>query len=250
MQASEVIEQAHAVTVLTGAGISTASGIPDFRGPHGLWTMDPASARMFDINAYRSDPEVRAQAWENRRSHPAWHAQPNAAHYALADFERSGRLRALITQNIDELHQQAGNGLTSPLLEVHGSIKRWVCLTCGEQGPMTDVLARLEAGEADPDCLQCGGIIKSDTISFGQALDPAVLNMAVAAAAECEVFVTVGTSLQVQPVAGLVDVAHRAGAAIIIVNAESTPYDAMATVLVREPVEVALPEMLRPAQAR
>lgn len=245
MSANEVIAQAQAITVLTGAGISTASGIPDFRGPQGVWTLDPAAARMFDITAYRNDRELRVQAWQSRRDHPAWSAVPNAAHYALADAERTGRLRALITQNIDELHQQAGSGTSAPLLEVHGSIKRWVCLTCGERGPMVEVLERVAAGEADPPCPVCGGIIKSDTISFGQALDPAVLNMAVAAAAECEVFLAVGTSLQVQPVAGLVDVAHRRGAAIVIVNAEATPYDALAAGIVREPIEQALPELLR-----
>lgn len=242
-----MLDGAHSITVLTGAGVSTASGIPDFRGPQGLWTMDPAAARMFDISAYRSDRELRIKAWQNRRDHPAWTAQPNAAHYAFAEAERAGRLRALVTQNIDELHQQAGSGVSAPLLEVHGSIKRWVCLTCGDRGPMVDALDRVAAGEEDPACPVCGGIIKSDTVSFGQALDPAVLNMAVTAAAECDVFLAVGTSLQVQPVAGLVDVAHRRGAAIVIVNAEPTPYDSMAAAIVREPIETALPRLLRPS---
>lgn len=232
------------VTVLTGAGVSTASGIPDFRGPQGVWTQDPAAARMFDINVYRADPAVRVAAWRNRGEHPAWTAQPNAAHYALAELERQGRVRALITQNIDELHQQAGSGVAAPLLEVHGSIKRFVCLSCADRGPMAQALDRVVAGEEDPACLKCGGILKSDTISFGQALDPAVLNAAVDAAVECEVFLAVGSSLQVQPVAGLVEMAHRSGAAVVIVNAEATPYDGLAAALVREPIEHVLPRML------
>ena len=247
VDAQDVVRNASQLTVLTGAGVSTASGIPDFRGPQGMWTNDPSAARMFDINVYRRDPEVRAAAWQNRGDHPAWTASPNAAHFALAELERQGRLRALVTQNIDELHQQAGSGVTAPLLEVHGSIKRYVCLTCGDRGPMTEALRRVAAGEPDPDCRRCGGILKSDTISFGQALDPAVLNAAVAAAADCDVFLAVGTSLQVQPVAGLVDVAHRAGAAIVIVNGEPTPYDDLATAVVREPIEAALPRMVVPA---
>lgn len=239
-----MVRNATVVTVLTGAGVSTASGIPDFRGPQGMWTQDPAAARMFDINVYRSDRAVRVAAWRNRGEHPAWTAQPNAAHFALAELERQGRLRALITQNIDELHQQAGSGAAAPLLEVHGSIKRYVCLTCGDRGPMEQALARVTAGEDDPDCGKCGGILKSDTVSFGQALDPSVLNAAVDAAAQCEVFLAVGSSLQVQPVAGLVEVAHRSGAAVVIVNAEPTPYDDLAAALVREPIEQVLPRML------
>lgn len=247
VDAQDVVRNANQLTVLTGAGVSTASGIPDFRGPQGMWTNDPSAARMFDINVYRRDPEVRVEAWRNRGEHPAWTAVPNAAHFALAELERQGRMRALVTQNIDELHQQAGSGVSAPLLEVHGSIKRYVCLTCGERGPMSEALDRVAAGEPDPDCRLCGGILKSDTISFGQALDPAVLNHAVTAAADCDVFLAVGTSLQVHPVAGLVDVAHRAGAAIVIVNGEPTPYDSMATAVVREPIEIALPRMVSPA---
>ncbi|MDQ1250449.1 MAG: NAD-dependent deacetylase [Actinomycetota bacterium] len=242
--ARTLVADARRVTVLTGAGISTASGIPDFRGPNGLWTANPGAARMFDIDAYLADRDLRVQAWRNRHEHPAWTAQPNAAHHAIADLERQGRLRGLITQNIDELHQAAGSGTHAPLMEVHGSIKRAMCLSCGRRVPMVDVLARVGAGEEDPRCEVCHGILKSDTISFGQALDRATLLAAAEAAAECEVFLAVGSSLRVNPVAGLVPLAHESGAAVVIVNAEPTPYDALAAAVLRDPIEAVLPTLV------
>lgn len=241
VRARELLATAARITVLTGAGMSTASGIPDFRGPNGVWTANPAAARMFDIDAYIADRDLRVQAWRNRHEHPAWTARPNAAHHAVAELERQGRLRALITQNIDELHQAAGSGVTAPLLEVHGSIKRAVCLTCRRRVPMVDVLARVDSGEEDPPCETCGGILKSDTISFGQSLDRAVLAAAVDAASDCEVFLAVGSSLRVQPVAGLVPLARQAGVEVVIVNGQPTPYDGLASGVVREPVEQVLP---------
>lgn len=247
--ASAILAAATRVTVLSGAGLSTASGIPDFRGPNGLWTRDPAAQRMFDIDAYVSDPEVRRLAWRNRRDHPAWSAQPNAGHRALVDLERQGRLLALCTQNIDGLHKAAGSGTSAPVLELHGTLLHTVCLDCGERRPMPEALARVDAGEADPPCLSCGGMLKSDTISFGQSLDAQVLQAAARAATAAEVFLAVGTSLQVNPVAGLVDIAHRAGAAIVIANAEPTPYDPIADALVREPLEECLPALLAGASA-
>jgi NAD-dependent deacetylase len=242
--ARELVQSASMVTVLTGAGISTASGIPDFRGPNGLWTKDPQASRMFDIDAYVSDRELRVLAWRNRRDHPAWTAQPNPAHMALADLEQQGRLRALITQNIDELHQSAGNGKRAQVLEVHGSLRRTVCLDCADRRPMAETLERLREGVDDPDCLACGGMLKSDTISFGQSLDPAVLDAAMRAARECEVFLAAGTSLQVNPVASLVPMAWQSGARVIICNADPTPFDDIAEHVVREPLEVCLPEIL------
>lgn len=227
--------------------MSTASGIPDFRGPQGLWTRDPAAARMFDIEAYVSDPEVRRIAWRNRRDHPAWSAQPNAAHHALVDLEAQGRLVAICTQNIDGLHQAAGSGRNAPVIELHGTLLDTVCLDCGERRPMPETLARVDAGEADPPCLACGGMLKSDTISFGQSLDPGVLAAATRAAAAADVLLAVGTSLQVHPAAGLVDIAHRSGAAVVIANAERTPYDAVAAAIVRDPLEECLPGLIAPA---
>ncbi len=238
--AREIIAAARLITVLTGAGVSTASGIPDFRGPQGLWTKDPKAARMFDIDAYVADRDIRVLAWRNRRDHPAWTARPNAAHHAIADLERQGRVRAVITQNIDGLHQAAGSGKAAPVLEVHGTIHNTVCLDCSERRPMTQTLARVESGEDDPPCLDCGGMLKSDTISFGQQLDPGVLDQAMRAARECDVLIAAGTSLQVNPVASLVPMAWQAGARVVICNADPTPYDSIAEELVREPLEEAL----------
>lgn len=243
--ARNLIAAGDRITILTGAGVSTASGIPDFRGPNGLWTRDPSAAKLFDFEAYRADPDLRVRAWQARSSHEAWSAAPNAAHFAIAELEAQGRVRALITQNIDELHQAAGSGEHAKLLEVHGSLRRTVCLECGRRGSMSAALARVAAGEPDPACLDCGGVQKSDTISFGQPLETEVFTAAVHAAAECDVFLAVGTSLQVYPVAGLVDIAIAAGAALVIVNAEPTVFDEVAAAVVRDPIEVALPALTR-----
>jgi len=236
-----LVAGARLVTVLTGAGVSTASGIPDFRGPQGLWTKDPKASRMFDIDAYVADRDLRVMAWRNRRDHPAWTAQPNAAHRAIADLESQGRVRATITQNIDGLHQAAGSGLRAPVWEVHGTLHNTVCLDCGDRRPMRETLARLDVGEDDPPCEACGGMLKSDTISFGQPLDTVVLDQAMRAAREGEVFLAAGTSLQVNPVASLVPTAWQYGARVIICNAEPTPYDSVAEVVVRGPLEDVLP---------
>ena len=237
------VREASAVTVLTGAGISTDSGIPDFRGPQGLWTRNPAAQRFSDIDAYRTDPEVRRQAWRSRRDHPAWTAQPNPAHHALVVLERAGRLRSLITQNIDELHQRAGSD-PALVLELHGTLFQVCCLSCADRTPMADALARVDRGEEDPRCLRCGGLLKSATVSFGQSLDPGVLAAAVRAAGDCDLLLAVGSSLTVHPAAGLVGVAAEAGARVVIVNAEPTPYDGMAAAVIRDPIGTALPALV------
>jgi NAD-dependent deacetylase len=243
MEVAAWFTAAERVTVLTGAGISTSSGIPDFRGPQGVWTLNPDMQRMFSLDEYVRDPQVRVQAWINRRDHPAWTAQPNAGHLALVDLERSGRLRALLTQNIDGLHQRAGS---SPglVLELHGTLFGVECLQCNARTSMEEALARVATGEPDPPCSICGGIQKAATISFGQALRADVLDAAVRAAADCEVFLAVGTSLQVQPAAGLCEVAVSRGAKLVIVNADPTPYDRMAAALVRGEISDALPALL------
>ncbi len=238
------LRHARAVTVLTGAGISTDSGIPDFRGPDGLWTRNPAAQRMSSLRDYVADPDVRRRAWQGRRDHAAWTAAPNAGHRALVELERSGRLRALVTQNIDELHQRAGSD-PDLVVEVHGTIFQVECLGCGRRTPMAEALDRVRAGEEDPPCLVCGGILKSATISFGQSLVPGVLDRARAAALDCDLFLAVGTSLTVQPVAGLARLALSAGARLVIVNAEPTPYDGLAAAVVREPIGTALPALVR-----
>jgi NAD-dependent deacetylase len=237
------IAAANKVTVLTGAGVSTDSGIPDFRGPNGLWTRDPQAQRLFTLRDYMEDPYIRREAWRIRREHAAWTARPNSAHYALVDFENTGKLRAIVTQNIDGLHQLAGNS-EDIVIEVHGSLYEVECLSCHARTAMSDTLERVAAGEEDPACLRCGGILKAGTISFGQPLVPAVFDAARAAAADCDVFLAVGTSLSVQPVAGLVDVAARGGARVVIVNAERTPYDQTADARLDGPIGEVLPRLV------
>ncbi|MQA94241.1 MAG: NAD-dependent deacetylase [Streptosporangiales bacterium] len=243
---AEWLRAASAVTALTGAGISTDSGIPDFRGPQGVWTKDPQAAALSTIDTYLSDPEVRRRAWRSRRDHPAWAAEPNTGHRALADLERAGRLRAVITQNIDELHQRAGSD-PARVIEVHGTMRWAQCLTCGIRTPMPEVLSRVDAGEEDPACLSCGGIQKSATISFGQALDPDVFGAAVHAARECDVFLAIGSSLTVDPAAGLCLEALNHGARLVVINAEPTPYDEVADAVLREPIGEVLPLLVRGA---
>ncbi|MGI8313286.1 SIR2 family NAD-dependent protein deacylase [Saccharopolyspora hattusasensis] len=234
-RARDLFGGARRITALTGAGVSTASGIPDFRGPNGVWTKNPAAQRLSDIDSYVADPQVREQAWRSRAEHPAWRAEPNAAHRAFVDLDRSGRLGALLTQNIDELHQRAGLD-PDRVLELHGTIFRTVCLDCGATGPMSAALERVAAGEADPPCRSCAGILKSATVSFGQSLDPGVLRSAQRAALNCDLFVAAGTSLTVHPAADFAELAVRAGAELIICNAEPTPYDDAAAAVLREPL--------------
>jgi NAD-dependent deacetylase len=241
----EWVDGARQIVVLTGAGISTESGIPDFRGPQGVWTKNPQAEKLSNIHYYLSDPEVRKESWKARLAHPAWTAQPNSGHGALAALERRGKLHALITQNIDELHQMAGNS-PEKVIEVHGTVRKVVCMTCAVTAPMHEALERVRAGELDPPCTDCGGILKSATISFGQALVPEVIARAMHAAARADLFLSVGTSLQVYPIAGAVEVAQAAGAKIVIVNAEPTPFDETADAVFRERIGTVLPKMLQP----
>jgi NAD-dependent protein deacetylase/lipoamidase len=238
----EWIEASARVVALTGAGISTESGIPDFRGPQGVWTRNPRAEKLSNIHEYMSDPEVRKLAWKSRLDHPAWHAEPNTGHRALADLERRGKLHALVTQNIDGLHQRAGNS-PARVIEVHGTMHEVVCMSCGRRGPMPPVLDRVRAGDDDPSCQQCGGILKSATISFGQALVPDVINRAMRAAQEAELLLAIGTSLQVYPVAGAVPIAKAAGARVVIVNAEPTPFDDLVDAVFRNPIGEILPAL-------
>jgi NAD-dependent deacetylase len=186
---------------------------------------------------------VRRLSWQSRLEHPAWEAKPNAGHLALVELERRGKLHALITQNIDELHQVAGNS-ADKVIEVHGTVRKVVCMSCGERAPMEKALARVRAGEADPPCRSCGGILKSATISFGQQLVPEVIDRAMQAAAEADLFLSVGTSLQVYPIAGAVPVAKRAGARVVIVNAEPTPFDDLADAVLKDSISEVLPRLL------
>jgi NAD-dependent deacetylase len=246
MTTSEAIEEARRfvadagrVVVLTGAGISTESGIPDFRGPRGVWTRNPAAEKQSTIQNYLAEPEVRRAAWRSRLDSPAWSAEPNTGHRALVALERRGKLHALVTQNIDELHQRAGSS-PAKVVEVHGSMRRVMCWQCGRRAPMDEALARVRAGEDDPHCLVCGGILKSDTISFGQALVPEVIERALSVAGEADLLLAIGTTLQVQPVASMVPIAARAGASVVIVNDQETAMDELADVVIRAPIGTVL----------
>ncbi|MGB1683492.1 MAG: SIR2 family NAD-dependent protein deacylase [Arenicellales bacterium] len=242
-RARDWILQSHEVLVLTGAGLSTASGIPDFRGPQGVWTKDPDAEKLSDIRYYMSDARIRKKAWLSRRDSPVWGAEPGIGHQALADFETLGRLHTLVTQNIDGLHQIAGNS-EDKVIEIHGTIREVACLQCAYRAPMPDVLKRLESGEDDPDCPECKGILKSATISFGQSLVARDLGRAETAARECDLLLAVGSTLSVFPVAGLVPIAKEQGAKIIIVNGEPTAMDDLADVLLLGDLNELLPTLL------
>ncbi|WP_030197413.1 Sir2 family NAD-dependent protein deacetylase [Streptomyces sp. NRRL S-87] len=232
------------VAILSGAGISTDSGIPDYRGPNGLWRRDPEAEKLVTYDAYMADPEVRRRSWLMRRDVGALAAEPNAAHVAVAELERAGIPVRVLTQNVDGLHQRAGLSARK-VLELHGTALETSCTRCHARAPMQEALDRVGAGEPDPACRGCGGILKPATVMFGQALDPVVLGQALAVAKGCSVFVAVGTSLQVQPAAALAGVAADHGARLIVVNAEPTPYDDRADEVVREPIGTALPALLR-----
>jgi NAD-dependent deacetylase len=239
-EVTQWVRSAQQIVVLTGAGISTDSGIPDFRGPNGVWTRNPAAEKQSTIQNYLADQEVRKAAWQSRLANPAWSAKPNAGHQAIVELERCGKLHALITQNIDELHQQAGNS-AAKVIEVHGTIRRVMCWSCGDRAPMESALARVRAGETDPHCQSCGGILKSDTISFGQALIPEVIDQAMRVASEADLFIAVGSTLQVFPVAGVVPIAKRSGARVVIVNAQATAMDDLADALLTGSISELLP---------
>ena len=237
------IDASARIVALTGAGIATESGIPDFRGPQGVWTKDPKAEKLTNIRHYMSDPDVRRLAWQSRLHHPAWTAGPNAGHRALVELERRGTLHAVITQNIDGLHQQAGHS-PAMVIEVHGTMREVMCMACGWRGPMGLALDRVREGEDDPPCERCGGILKSATISFGQSLDPDVIERAMRAAERADLLLAIGTSLQVYPVAGVVPLAREAGAKVVILNGEPTPFDDIADAMFREPISEILPRLL------
>ncbi len=242
------LADARCIVVLTGAGISTESGIPDFRGPNGLWTKDPEAEKLATLEHYLNDPDVRRRAWRNRIASPVWSAEPNRGHRALAALDRTERLHAVITQNVDGLHQRAGVA-AERVHEVHGTMWRTACWECGDERPMAETLDRVRAGEDDPACLVCGGIVKSATISFGQALVPEVIAAALGAAERADVLLAVGSSLQVYPAANAVPRAKAAGARVVIVNLEPTRQDALADVVLRGSIGDLLPRLVAGVRA-
>ena len=255
-RARALVEQARRIVVLTGAGISTESGIADFRGPNGIWTKNPEAEKKMTLQAYVADPELRKSAWQNRLTSTLLDAEPNAGHRALVELERSGRLDTLVTQNIDGLHQKAG---TDPALmvEIHGTTREIVCLRCGHRQPSEPVHERVRGGEADPSCLveaapgdgvgdgvRCGGILKPATISFGQSLVPEDLFRAEQAAGAADLLLAVGSTLGVFPAAGLVPIAVQHGAVVIILNGGPTDMDSLGDVVVYGRIGECLPKIV------
>jgi NAD-dependent deacetylase len=238
------IVDAQRILVLTGAGISTDSGIPDFRGPQGVWTKNPEAERLATLDVYMSEPDMRKRAWQNRLTSPAWEARPNAGHVALLELERREALLLLVTQNIDGLHQLAGIDPAN-IVEIHGTLRRVKCMSCRRQWPSEEILARVRAGEEDPACEVCGGILKSATISFGENLVPEDLVRAERAALACDLVLAVGSTLSVYPAAGLVPLAKQVGARVVIVNGEPTALDAIGDSVLLGPIGELLPALCR-----
>ncbi len=241
--ARDAIANAERIVVLTGAGISTDSGIPDFRGPNGVWTKNPAAEKASNIEHYLADPDVRVAAWQSRLTTPAWDARPNAGHRAIVELERRARLHGVVTQNIDGLHQLAGND-PDKVIEVHGTVWFSRCWECSDRRPMGESLDRVREGETDPPCLVCGGILKSDTISFGQQLVPEVIERAMVVSDECDVMLAVGSTLSVYPAASCVPRAKATGARIVIVNGDETAMDHYADHLLRGSIGEILPALV------
>jgi NAD-dependent deacetylase len=242
------IDEAEQIVVLTGAGISTDSGIPDFRGPQGLWTKNPEAEKMATIQHYMASREVRKFAWKTRLDLEGRKAEPNAGHRALVALERRGKLHALITQNVDGLHLAAGTS-RERIIEIHGTLQEVVCMSCGERAPMERALARVRAGEEDPPCRSCSGILKSATISFGQGLVPDDLARCEEVAQQCDLLLAVGSTLAVYPVAGVVPLARQSGARIAILNGGPTEMDDIADAVLRGSISELLPRLVGDASA-
>jgi NAD-dependent deacetylase len=237
------IDEAEQIVVLTGAGISTDSGIPDFRGPQGLWTKNPEAEKIATLQHYMASRDVRKLAWKTRLDMQAREAAPNAGHHALVELERRGKLHALITQNVDGLHLAAGTS-RERIIEIHGTLQEVVCMSCGERAPMERALARVRAGEEDPPCRSCDGILKSATISFGQNLVPDDLARCERVAQQCDLLLAVGSTLAVYPVAGVVPLARQSGARIAILNAGPTEMDDIADAVLRGSISELLPRLV------
>jgi NAD-dependent deacetylase len=241
--ARELLACSERVTVLTGAGISTDSGIPDFRGPQGLWTKNPAAEKMATLQNYMAEPEVRVASWQAKLESDFDTRRPNPGHLALVSLEQQGKLDTLITQNVDGLHHKAGNS-PERIVEIHGTVREVVCMECGERGPMESTLERVRAGEADPPCSKCAGILKSATISFGQGLVAEDLERSEQAANSCDLAVAVGSTLSVYPIANVIPIAQNAGARVIIINGGPTEMDAIADIVLRGSISDLLPALV------
>lgn len=231
------------IAALTGAGISTDSGIPDYRGPQGVWTRDPSGSAVFTLKDFLSDPATRQRLWRTYADHVAWSARPNRAHEALVTLERAGLAVRILTQNVDGLHQLAGSA-PRKVLELHGSMRRTACRGCGRRVDTIEVLARVRAGEAEPCCTECGGILKPDVVMFGENLDGDVFGQAQQVAGVAQLMIAVGSTLQVVPAASLCRLTVERGGHLVVVNRDPTPYDWLASEVIREPIGAALPRIV------
>jgi len=230
------------VVVLSGAGVSTDSGIQDFRGPSGVWTLSPGTQKKYTYLAFLADPALRGRYWQSRREHPVWRAEPNAGHLAVARLSSSDLDTTVVTQNTDGLHQRAGTP-ADRVIELHGTMHETLCVACGHRCPTAAVLARMDDGEPTPPCGECGGILKTASTMFGQTMSPAVFARAEHAVTNCDLVLAVGTSLTVEPAGSLCASAVRAGARLVIVNWDPTPYDGIANEIIRDPLGEALPRI-------
>lgn len=237
-RARAVLAAAESTAAFTGAGMSTASGVPDFRSPGGIWSR----YKPVPFQEFVADPDARRRYWQYKKETYAdfARARPNAGHRALAAMESAGRLRGVVTQNIDGLHQEAGSRL---VLELHGTNRRVVCIRCAREWPAAEIQSRLLEGCEVPECDHCGGILKAATVSFGQALPADVLEASFHVATTVDVLLVLGSSLVVHPAASIPAAAAEAGARLVIVNREPTPLDGMAEVVLREPLEDVLPAL-------
>lgn len=244
VSAKRLLDSASSVAVLTGAGISTDSGIPDFRGPKGLWTQNPEAEKLSHIDTYVASAQHRRAKWRRLvevQSKPI--ARPNVGHRALVELERRGTLHTLVTQNVDGLHLEAGSSIAK-VVEIHGSVRRAKCLGCGDETPIEAALERVTAGDDDPDCRHCGAMLKAATVSFGQSLDPDKIERAYAASTECDLLLAIGTTLAVYPIANMIPVARSHDADVVIINAEPTALDHLASVVLSGSIGDLLPRLV------
>jgi NAD-dependent deacetylase len=227
---AELILQSKKLVVFTGAGISTESGIPDFRSPGGIWTkFDPDD---FTIQKYMSNPATRLKQWVHMVEDGLMiNAQPNRAHYAVAELEKMGKLQCVITQNVDNLHQKAGNS-PDRIFELHGTMSWARCLDCGRRFSIHAILDRFRADRANPVCEVCSGTVKPDVIFFGEALPEEALSLSVSHSRSCDLFIVIGSSLIVYPAAFMPVYAKESGAKLVIINNSSTDMDSQADVVV------------------
>ena len=240
---ADLIVNARRLVVFTGAGISTESGIPDFRSPGGIWDrFDPDD---FTYEKFVSDPTSRRKQWQMlREGLLTEEANPNDAHYAIAELDKLGKLDCVITQNVDNLHQKAGVP-GDKVFELHGNMQRAICLSCGQRYPFAQIKARLDKGEEIPDCEECHGILKPDAVFFGELLPEKVLKEATFRSYECDLFIVIGSTLIVYPAAYMPIYATNAGAKLVIINLSSTPMDPQATVLIRAKAGETMSKIIR-----